>query len=82
MKIGEPRVTEETHMVDLPPDHDTGTPRWVKVAGIIALILVVLFVVIIVTGRGGSHGPGRHTFVGETSGGHTGPPPGVTHTQP
>ena len=37
-----------------------GTPRWVKVFGIIALILVLLVVIIIVTGLGGEHGPGRH----------------------
>jgi hypothetical protein len=59
-------------MADLPPVPDTGTPRWVKVAGIIALVVVVLFVVIMITGRGGGHGPGRHS----------GPPPGITHTQP
>ncbi len=38
---------------------DTSTPRWVKVFGIIALALVVLFVILLVTGSGG-HGPGRH----------------------
>jgi ABC-type transporter Mla subunit MlaD len=37
-----------------------GTPRWVKVFGIIALVVVVLLVVMIIAGRGG-HGPGRHT---------------------
>jgi len=37
-----------------------GTPRWVKVFGIVALVLVVLLVVMIIAGRGG-HGPGRHT---------------------
>jgi ABC-type transporter Mla subunit MlaD len=50
-----------------PPDPDTraeepiaGAPRWVKVFGIIALLVVLLFVVLLVTGRGGDHGPGRH----------------------
>jgi len=62
----------------------TGTPRWVKVFGIIAVVVVVLFVVLLVFGSGG-HGPGRHTLEGgsnttsDTPGGHTGPPPGVTH---
>jgi hypothetical protein len=37
-----------------------GTPRWVKVSGIIALALVVLLVVMVIAGRGG-HGPSRHT---------------------
>lgn len=50
-----------------------GTPRWVKVFGIIAFVVLVLVVVGLVIGKGG-HGPGRHT-----PGGDTGPPPGVTH---
>ena len=58
------------------------TPRWVKVVGAVAAVLLVLAVVLLVTGRGGSHGPGRHTSDGDTRGGHTGPPPGVTHQQP
>ena len=41
-----------------------GTPRWVKVFGIIALVLVLLGVVLLLTGRGGEHGPGRHSFDG------------------
>jgi len=43
------------------------TPRWVKVFGIIALVLVVLVVVMLVTG-GGNHGPGRHTGSGDRDG--------------
>ena len=38
-----------------------GTPRWVKVSGIVALALVILFVVVMFTG-GGGHGPGRHAL--------------------
>ena len=34
-----------------------GTPRWVKVLGIIAIVLVLLFVIMLLAG----HGPGRHT---------------------
>ncbi len=37
-----------------------GTPRWVKVFGIVVLVLVVLIVVMMATGVGGKHGPGRH----------------------
>jgi hypothetical protein len=39
-----------------------GTPRWVKVFGIIALALVLALVIGLLTGRGGpgGHGPGRH----------------------
>ena len=40
----------------LPP----GLPRWVKVFGIIALVLVLLFAMLVFSGIGGSHGPGRH----------------------
>jgi hypothetical protein len=53
-----------------------GTPRWVKVSGIIALVLVVLVVVMLIVGRG--HGPGRHTRGGDTPTNHVGPPTGVT----
>ena len=58
------------------------TPLWVKIAGAIAVVVVALAVVLVLTGRGGSHGPGRHTSDGDSRGGHTGPPPGVTHQQP
>jgi hypothetical protein len=67
-------------MADPPPYPDTGddtgvgpergsttsTPLWVKVSGAIALVLVLLFVVLMLTG---GHGPGRHTGLG----GHTPP---------
>ena len=84
-------------MADLPRDPDTsegtgtgpyreppaGTPLWVKVFGLAALVVIVLFVVVLLI-RGGEHGPGRHSPGGgsDPPAGHTGPPPGVTHTQP
>ena len=37
----------------------TGPPRWVKVFGIVALVVIVLFVVLLIAG-GGEHGPARH----------------------
>ncbi len=46
-----------------------GTPRWAKVFGIVALIVLVLFVVLLLVG--GRHGPGRHT--GGGPGGPTSP---------
>jgi hypothetical protein len=49
-----------------PPPYP-GTPRWVKVSGIIAVSLVLLVVIVVFTGVGGPHGPGRHM-----------PPSGVT----
>lgn len=47
-------------------DRAPGTPRWVKVFGIIAIVLVLLFVVIMF--MGGGHGPGRHTPSGDAGG--------------
>lgn len=52
-------------MADLSPDADSngdigdsngGTPRWVKVFGIIAIVFALLFAILLLTG----HGPGRH----------------------
>ena len=37
---------------------DEGTPRWVKVFGVIAAVAIVLLVILLVFG--GGHGPGRH----------------------
>ena len=62
-------MKEDTHMADLPPYRDPsddtgvrpGTPGWVKVFGIIVIILVLLGGIIMFTGIGGQHGPGRHT---------------------
>ena len=36
-----------------------GTPRWVKVTGIVVLVVVVLAIVAALA-LGGDHGPGRH----------------------
>lgn len=46
-------------------DPTTSTPRWVKVFGIIALVVGLMLVVMLLSGRGGSHGPGRHTSSGD-----------------
>jgi len=55
-------------MADPPPspERDTssgrgpnaGTPRWVKVSGIIVLTVVLLLIIVLLAG--GNHGPGRH----------------------
>jgi hypothetical protein len=72
---------EDTPMADPPPYRDpkgdtgvgpdrgstSGTPRWVKVFGIVALVVILLVVIMLLTG--GNHGPGRHT------GGRGGPAP-------
>ena len=36
-------------MADPLPDDETGTPRWVKVFGVIALVVVLLFVILLLT---------------------------------
>jgi hypothetical protein len=48
-----------------------GPPRWVKVSGIITLILVMLVLIVLLAG--GNHGPGRH----QSSRGHGGSLPSV-----
>jgi len=53
-------------MADTPPDPPApnhATPRWVKVFGIIALVVVLLVGVLLLAG-GGEHGPGRHVSAG------------------
>jgi hypothetical protein len=44
-----------------------GTPRWVKVFGIIVIVLAVLVIAMMFIG-GGKHGPGRHTQSGDAGG--------------
>jgi hypothetical protein len=39
-------------------------PSWVKIFGIAALVLVALVAIVMVTGIGGEHGPGRHLSAG------------------
>jgi hypothetical protein len=53
-------------------------PRWVKVSGIIVIVVVLLYVTLELSGAGGKHGPGRHTPSGQT------PPSSVTeaHSPP
>lgn len=50
------------------PSAYRGTPRWVKIFGIIAIVLVVLYIILHVAGVGGRHGPGRHSGSGDVSG--------------
>ena len=69
-------------MADLPPGKsDDGPrlrpaspparPRWVRVFGIIAAVVVVAFVILLIAG--GDHGPNRHSPGGGNPGGHTAP---------
>lgn len=63
-------IDEETHMAYLPPgasddgggvrptvDRPPGTPRWVKLFGIVAILVVMLIAIMLLAG----HGPGRHS---------------------
>lgn len=67
-------------MADQPLDPDShahtggepGTPRWVKVFGIIAIVVVLLIGFILFSGLGGPHGPQRHAPSGD-AGGHARP---------
>jgi hypothetical protein len=64
-------------MAEPDPGSTSGMPRWVKVFGIIALV-VALGLVILFVASGGEHGPRRHIpgdNGGQTtpSGGHTSP---------
>ena len=52
-------------------------PRWVKVVGGVALVVVVLLVVLLATGGPGRHGPGRHGGGDDPPATHR-PPAGVT----
>lgn len=63
------------------PERDRGMPRWVKILGIVALLVIVAAVVIMAVGSG-NHGPGRHMPSGErgttpTSAGTGDMPPGM-----
>lgn len=49
------------------PSPHPGMPRWVKVSGIVVIVVVLLFVVARMF-IGGEHGPGRHTPSGDAGG--------------
>jgi len=54
------RMTDPDTRARADPGSTVGPPRWVKVFGAIALVMIVLFVVVLLIG-GGEHGPGRHS---------------------
>ena len=56
------------------PASPPGPPRWAKVFGIIAAVVLVVFLVLLLTGS--AHGPGRHLDGGDD------PAPAVDHRVP
>ena len=68
-------------------EEDTSIPRWAKLAGLIAAVVVLLSVVAVLLGGGfAGHGPGRHivsqgsdsaTNAGSDEGGRHMPPEGA-----
>jgi hypothetical protein len=56
-----------------PGSTEESTPRWVKVFGIIGLVLVLLMLIALLNG----HGPGRHMLHGHRLDGNT---PAAAHT--
>jgi hypothetical protein len=71
---------EETSMTN--PRRDSGSdsaspprmPRWVKVAAVIAGLLLLAFLVLRFTGIAGEHGPSRHSSANAAA-----PPVGTQH---
>ena len=60
-----------------------GASRWVKWSVALALVLVVaLGTLLLVGGRFGDHGPGRHLPGGNSGKTHTAPPDGIRHPTP
>ena len=53
--------------IKLDPESPPSTPRWVKVGGILVLILVLLLVILHLTGNS-FFGPGGHTMPMQHSG--------------
>lgn len=71
-------MTDRSH--DLRTDDNAeGAPRWVKVSGVIGLVVLPLFVGALLFGGVAGHGPGRHGGddppASDSSGGHV-PPAG------
>ena len=58
-------------MAEPSPGSTMGTPRWVKVVGIIAVVLLLLLGIMMLIG--GEHGPGRHVPSGRRWWPHTAP---------
>lgn len=49
------------------PDGPPGMPLWVKAAAVLVGLLLVVYLVLVLTGHGGGHGPGMHSSSGPSS---------------
>lgn len=57
----QPQDTDESDdTTNTEPNDVHHTPRWVKISGIVAIAVVVVFVILQLTGLAPEHGPGRH----------------------
>jgi hypothetical protein len=50
-----------------PAPGEYSTPGWVKGLGIAAAVVLVLLIIAMAGGLGGSHGPGRHMMQDQTA---------------
>ena len=49
-------------------DGPPGLPLWVKAAAVVVVLLLAVYLVLVLSGHGGSHGPGMHSSSGDSSG--------------
>lgn len=65
--MGEPPRHSNTDDPEPRPDlrPPPAVPGWVKVSGIVALVLALLIAIVLLTGIGGPHGPARHEPSGD-----------------
>ena len=66
----EPSAPEVSTAPEAP--HPPPRPRWVKIAGIVAAVVILVVIAMALFG-GGEHGPSRHLPGGDGQGGHTPP---------
>ena len=46
-----------------------GMPLWVKAAAVVVALLLAVYLVLVLTGQGGEHGPGMHSSSGTSPAG-------------
>jgi hypothetical protein len=57
--VGRLHESEEMRVVEPQSNQKPGIPRWVKVSGLVVIVLAVVLVVLMLTGVLGQHGPGQ-----------------------